>query len=211
MLANVLASLGVGAATASRSCCRPRPRRRPLFFATWKLGALLLSMSVLYGDEGIRHRLGDAEPSVLVTDAANAGRFAGGDRAELLVLDEGTLDGRLDRASRRVDTLADDPAQLYYTSGTTGLAKGIVHAHRYILAHEEFRYCHDVQEGERFHGMGEWAWAAGICPLLGPWRLGAVQCVYQREGGLRSPPTARLPLAPRGDATSSRHPRRSAR
>jgi acetyl-CoA synthetase len=40
-----------------------------------------------------------------------------------------------------------------------------------------------VQEGERFHGMGEWAWAAGIAPLLGPWRLGAVQCVYQREGG----------------------------
>ena len=69
-----------------------------------------------------------------------------------------------------VDTLAEDPAQLYYTSGTTGLAKGIVHAHRYILAHEEFRYCHDVRDGERFHGMGEWAWAAGIAPLLGPWR-----------------------------------------
>ena len=81
------------------------------------------------------------------------------------------------------DTAADDPAQLYYTSGTTGLAKGIVHAHRYILGHEEFRYCHEVQDGERFHGMGEWAWAAGIAPLLGPWRLGALQCVYRREGG----------------------------
>ena len=81
------------------------------------------------------------------------------------------------------DTSADDPAQLYYTSGTTGLAKGIVHAHRYILGHEEFLYCHEVEDGERFHGMGEWAWAAGIAPLLGPWRLGAVQCVYQREGG----------------------------
>src|SRR5438128_8212424 len=63
------------------------------------------------------------------------------------------------------------------------MAKGIVHAHRYILAHEEFVYCHDVRENELFHGMGEWAWAAGICPLLGPWRLGAVQAVYQREGG----------------------------
>ena len=31
--------------------------------------------------------------------------------------------------------------------------------------------------------MGEWAWAAGIAPLLGPWRLGAVQCVLQRQGG----------------------------
>ena len=31
--------------------------------------------------------------------------------------------------------------------------------------------------------MGEWAWAAGIAPLLGPWRLGATQFVFQREGG----------------------------
>ncbi len=40
-----------------------------------------------------------------------------------------------------------------------------------------------MRPGERFHGMGEWAWAAGIAPLLGPWRLGAVQCVLQRQGG----------------------------
>jgi acetyl-CoA synthetase len=119
---------------------------------------------------------------VLVTDPANAGRFRTDNPARLLVLEESALAG-VPSEFETADTLADDPAQLYYTSGTTGLAKGIVHAHRYILAHEEFRYCHDVREGERFHGMGEWAWAAGICPLLGPWRLGAVQCVYQREGG----------------------------
>ncbi len=82
-----------------------------------------------------------------------------------------------------VDTAADDPAQLYYSSGTTGLAKGILHAHRYLLAHEEFEFCHDVQDGELFHGMGEWAWAAGIAPLLGPWRFGATALVYARKGG----------------------------
>jgi acetyl-CoA synthetase len=160
----------------------PTPETAAVFFATWKLGALLLSMSVLYGDEGIEHRVGDSQPRVLVTDAANAGRFAGLDGPELLIVGPDTL-ARVSSEFENVDTLADDPAQLYYTSGTTGLAKGIVHAHRYILAHEEFRYCHDVQDGELFHGMGEWAWAAGICPLLGPWRFGAVQCVLQREGG----------------------------
>ena len=82
-----------------------------------------------------------------------------------------------------VDTAADDPAQLYYSSGTTGLAKGILHAHRYLLAHEEFEFCHDVRDGELFHGSGEWAWAAGIAPLLGPWRYGATQFVFARKGG----------------------------
>ena len=32
-------------------------------------------MSVLYGDEGIRHRLTDSQAKVLVTDAANADRM----------------------------------------------------------------------------------------------------------------------------------------
>jgi acetyl-CoA synthetase len=100
----------------------------------------------------------------------------------VLLLDDGLLASG-DAAFTPEDTSAEDPAQLYYTSGTTGLAKGIVHAHRYLLAHEEFVYCHDVRDGERFHGMGEWAWAAGIAPLLGPWRYGCVQLVYQRKGG----------------------------
>src|SRR4051812_29059495 len=176
--AHVLAAHGVERGDRIAVVLPPTPETAAIFFGVWKLGAILLSMSVLYGDDSIRHRLGDAEPRLLVTDAANAPRF---DHA-LLVLDDDTLaDGPTDHVC--ADTAADDPAQLYYTSGTTGLAKGIVHAHRYILGHEEFTYCHEVQDGERFHGMGEWAWAAGISPLLGPWRLGALQCVYRREGG----------------------------
>src|SRR5438128_3004590 len=180
--ANLLASLGVERGDRVAVVLPPTPEAAAVFFATWKLAAILLSMSVLYGDEGIRHRLGDAEPRVLLTDATNAERFGDEIGARLIVLAEGAA---VDMPSDfdQVDTLADDPAQLYYTSGTTGMAKGILHAHRNILAHEEFRYCHDVREGGPFHGMGEWAWAAGICPLLGPWRRGAVQCVYQREAG----------------------------
>ena len=102
------------------------------------------------------------------------------------MLDGGAARRRWRTRPRRfetVDTSADDPAQLYYSSGTTGKAKGILHAHRYLLAHEEFEFCHDVQDGELFHGSGEWAWAAGICPLLGPWRYGAVALVQARKGG----------------------------
>lgn len=180
--ANLLAGLGVQRGDRVAVVLPPTPETAAVFFGTWKLGAILLSMSVLYGDEGIAHRLRDSQPKVLVTDAVNAKRFEGAPVERVLTLDSAMLAAESDVCGT-AETGADDPAQLYYTSGTTGLAKGIVHAHRYILAHNEFQHCHDVQPGERFHGMGEWAWAAGICPLLGPWRSGAVQMVYQREGG----------------------------
>ncbi|WP_028063199.1 acyl-CoA synthetase [Solirubrobacter soli] len=180
--ANVLTSLGVVKGDRVAMLLPPTPETAAAFFGTWKTGAILLSMSVLYGDDGIRHRVSDSQAKVLVTNAANAERVDPSLVEHVLVLDDEVFAGA-SADFARVDTLAEDPAQLYYTSGTTGLAKGIVHAHRYLLAHEEFVYCHDVQDGERFHGMGEWAWAAGISPLLGPWRFGAVQLVYQREGG----------------------------
>src|SRR5450755_2884622 len=48
----------------------PTPETAAAFIGTWKTGAILLSMSVLYGDEGIRHRLTHSQSRVLVTDAA---------------------------------------------------------------------------------------------------------------------------------------------
>ena len=135
--AHLLREHGVATGDRVAVVLPPTPEAAAVFFGTWKLGGILLSMSVLYGDEGIRHRLVDSAPKVLVTDAANAGRFDASLVDELLVIDDGLLDGRpTDRIDE--DTSADDPAQLYYTSGTTGMAKGIVHAHRYILGHEEF-------------------------------------------------------------------------
>jgi acetyl-CoA synthetase len=180
--ANVLASVGVQKGDRVAMLLPPTPQTAAAFFGTWKVGAILLSMSVLYGDEGIRHRLTDSQAKVLVTNARNADRVERSLVENVLILDEDLL-SRGGTTFETLDTAGDDPAQLYYSSGTTGLAKGVLHAHRYVIAHEEFIYCHDVRNNELFHGMGEWAWAAGICPLLGPWRLGAVQAVYQREGG----------------------------
>jgi acetyl-CoA synthetase len=180
--ANVLRGHGVERGDRVGVVLPATPETAAVFLGCWKVGAILLSMSVLYGDEGIAHRLRNSGAKVLVTDAENRERFEEAPVGEVLVLDADTFKAGSGQFEM-VDTRADDPAQLYYSSGTTGLAKGILHAHRYLLAHEEFVYCHDVQDGELFHGMGEWAWAAGIAPLLGPWRLGATQFVFQRKGG----------------------------
>ena len=167
--ANVLAAHGVERGDRVAMLLPPTPETAAAFFGTWKVGAILLSMSVLYGDEGIRHRLTDSQAKVLVTNEANADRIERSLVEHVLILD----DELLGRGSTAFDVRRHGrgrPGPAYYSSGTTGLAKGILHAHRYILAHEEFLYCHDVRDGELFHGMGEWAWAAGICPLIGPWR-----------------------------------------
>jgi acetyl-CoA synthetase len=180
--ANVLRAHGVERGDRVAMLLPQIPEAAAAFLGVWKAGGILLSLSVLYGDDGIRHRVRDSQARFLVTDEANRERVDADLVQDVILLAPGALDdGPTD--VEVADTAADDPAQLYYTSGTTGLAKGILHAHRYVLAHEEFAYCHDVTDGCRFRGMGEWAWAAGIAPLLGPWRLGAVQVVIQRSGG----------------------------
>jgi acetyl-CoA synthetase len=190
--ANVLEAVGVDRGDRVATLLPSLPETAAVFVGTYKRAAILLSMSVLYGDEGIEHRLRDSQAKVVVTDSANRHRIPAGAVERVLVLDGpgerddldlGAALARAGASYEMADTAADDPAQLYYSSGTTGLAKGILHAHRYLLAHEEFEFCHDVRDGELFHGSGEWAWAAGICPLLGPWRYGAVALVQAREGG----------------------------
>src|SRR4051794_29251994 len=112
--ANLLAARGVERGDRVAVVLPPTAETAAIFFGTWKLGAILLSMSVLYGDDGIRHRLNDSQPKVLITDAANASRFD-----DPLVLDASLLAAE-STEFQTADTAADDPAELYYTSGTTG-------------------------------------------------------------------------------------------
>jgi acetyl-CoA synthetase len=189
--ANVLSDAGVGAGDRVAVMLPPLPESAATFLGTYKLGAILLSLSILYGDDAIAHRLRDAGAKVVVTDAENRARIERvrdelPELERVLVLGE-EYDRALESASDRfetADTSADDPAQLYYSSGTTGLAKGILHAHRYLLAHNEFELSHDLRDDECFHSTGEWAWIAGIVPgILAPWRFGAPIVVFARKGG----------------------------
>src|SRR3954471_6279443 len=146
--ANVLESVGVEREDRVATLLPSLPETAAVFLGTYKRGAILLSMSVLYGDEGIEHRLRDSGARLVVTDVANRDRIPEGIVERVLVMGD-DFEAAMDDASPAyeiADTAADDPAQLYYSSGTTGLAKGILHAHRYLLAHEEFEFCHDVRE-----------------------------------------------------------------
>src|ERR1044072_4616373 len=55
--ANVLRTDGVEQTDRVAMLLPPTPETAAAFFGTYRCGAILLSMSILYGDEGIRHRV----------------------------------------------------------------------------------------------------------------------------------------------------------
>src|ERR1700759_3984779 len=89
--ANVLSAHGVQAGDRVAMLLPATPETAAAFFGTWKGGAILLSMSVLYGNDGIRHRLTDSQAKVLVTNAANADRMERSLVEHLLLLDDELL------------------------------------------------------------------------------------------------------------------------
>src|SRR3989440_9560120 len=86
--AHTLAARGIERGDRVAVVLPPTPQTAAIFFGVWKLGAILLSMSVLYGDDGIRHRLGDSQARLVVTDQANAGRFPSETGPQVLVIGE---------------------------------------------------------------------------------------------------------------------------
>ncbi|WP_431912361.1 acyl-CoA synthetase [Nonomuraea jabiensis] len=149
------------------------------YLGVLRTGAVLVTMSLLWADDQIAYRLADSGASVLVTEAG-AVRRASGYGGIVVDVDDPAI-GLLTPEFEDADTAADDPALIFYTSGTTGPAKGIVHAHRTLLGHNEFRHCHDLRPGDVFYGAGEWAWS--MAKLMGPLRAGATHLVYRPAAG----------------------------
>ena len=74
-------------------------------------------------------------------------------------------------AFENVDTAADDPAFLNFTSGTTGNPKGALQAHRSMLGHmpgAELGFDQFPQPGDCMWSPADWAWLAGLMDVLMP-------------------------------------------
>ena len=80
----------------------------------------------------------------------------------------------------RQETAATDPMLLYFTSGTTGYPKGVIHDFSYPLAHiVTAKYWQQAEENGLHFTVAETGWAkASWGKIYGQWLIGSAVMVY---------------------------------
>lgn len=137
--ANTLRDLGVAIGDRVAVQAEKSIEMLMLYLGCLRAGAIFLPLNPAYTAAELDYFLGDAEPSLLVCDPANAAAIrnlphaAGVARIETLdAAGAGTLADLAHKASPQFDTVTrsdDDLAAILYTSGTTGRSKGAMLSH----------------------------------------------------------------------------------
>jgi acetyl-CoA synthetase len=187
-LANGLAGLGVKQGDVVAIVNRASLETAVAFMAIFRMGAIALPMSSLFGPDALAYRLSNSGARAVITSMPNAPRvreaLAGRGGVDVVVIGEPAagehgFDELLVASSpgfEPVDTGAEEPGLLIYTSGTTGDPKGALHAHRIVFGHiTAFEALYDFfpQPGDVIWSPADWAWIAGIMDILVPaWWFG---------------------------------------
>ncbi|RED13810.1 AMP-binding protein [Pontivivens insulae] len=183
-LANAFAARGVRRGDRVAVLLPQTPETILTHLAAYKLGAIVVPLFTLFGEDGLAYRLGNAGAKVVVTDRANLPKIAA-IRDKLPELDfiysiderEAGSYGFWQELGKAADactvaaTGPDDPAFISYTSGTTGPPKGALHAHRVLMGHLPGVETHHEglpQPGDTLWTPADWAWMGGLTNVMLP-------------------------------------------
>ena len=208
--ARVLQRRGVGPGDRVMVQLPRVPEWWEVLLGCFKAGAVAVPGTVLLTPKDIQYRTNLAEGVAFVTDAEGAQKVdqVRGECASLSHLiqvgGEPQLDGWLsyelelqeaERSPAQVDTASSDPALIYFTSGTVGNPKMVLHTHAsYPIGHQiTGRFWLDLRPSDLHLNLSETGWAkAAWSSFLGPWSMGAALFVQDARGRFNASETLDL-------------------
>jgi acetyl-CoA synthetase len=196
--ANVLESEGIERGDRVFTYLPRIPAHYVALVGTLKRGAVFGGVNERFGPDGIAYRLDDCDASAVVTTSENRATVEQAlddvssvetvitvDRGDGVSDDDvGFAEAMADASAEfdAVKTGGEDNALLYYTSGTTGLAKGVLHKHRWVAGVAATqRYAVDLQDNDLYWSTADLGWLTGPINALGAWFWGTSQLAYEGE------------------------------
>jgi acetyl-CoA synthetase len=194
--ANALRGLGVGRGDVVAVHTPQRPETAIAHIALYRLGAIALPISKLFGPDAIQYRLENSSAKAIIMEPETVGKMDEVDRKGLpsfkhVIVTDGAAGGLSfdDLMSKGAPAFAmekssaEDPVLLMYTSGTTGNPKGVLHVARYVLGHNGIDYSYNyLRDGDLYYSPADWAWAGGLLDgLLAIWPYGIPVLAYRSK------------------------------
>ena len=157
--ANLLLTRGIGKGDKVAILLMNSLEWLPIYFGVLKTGALAVPLNYRYSSEEIRYCLDLADASVLIFDPTFVGRveeicynipkvkmlFYVGDDCPSFAESYGKLTGYCSSHAPEITLSDDDLAAVYFSSGTTGFPKAILHSHRALMHAARVEQAHHSQ------------------------------------------------------------------